>query len=235
MSRRRLRLSLDRVAVGGDGLGHTTELGGERRIVLVPSGLPGDEVEVEVDPSKRPLRGKLLRVLTPSTDRRAPPCPHTKSCGGCAWMAWTAVGREAGYRSVLEASVGHVLSSKGDAPTIVFHAAEAEQGYRTRARLAFHGGRQITLGFRSADGKRVVPIDGCLVLDPRLAPALDVLRTVLAGVSGDGEASIALGRDQLPVLSLVLAGDAPPTTYRAIEEAVRERRVAGVDLGLPGM
>ena len=235
MTRTRLRITLNRVAVGGDAIGHTSDLGGERRIVLVPGGLPGDEVDVEVDPSKRPLRGKLLRILSPSPERRDPPCPHTRACGGCAWMSWSESGRQQGYRTMLEASIGHVLAGAGAVPDIVFHAAPEERGYRTRARLAFHGGRQITLGFRAEDGKREVPVEACLVLDPRLAPALDVVRTVLAGVTGDGEASIALGRDDLPVLSLVLAGEALPATYRAIEEAVQAQRIAGVDLFLPGM
>jgi 23S rRNA (uracil1939-C5)-methyltransferase len=234
MSKKRLQLVLDRVAVGGDGLGHTLALGGERRVVLVPDAFPGDEVEVEVDPTKRPLRGRVVRLLSPSPERRPSPCPHSKACGGCAWIAWSQPGRWSGYRTILESTLGHVLASQADAPTLVFHEAAHETGYRTRARLAVHAARSVSVGFRAADGKRVVPVEACLVLDPRLAPVLGVIRSILAGASGDGEASVALGSGDRPVLSLRFDGDVPPTTYRALDDAVREGRLGGCDLWLPG-
>lgn len=244
--RRRAVVQLDRVGVGGDGIGILAARAldpraseGDRRAVLVEGGFIGDTVEVELDPRERTLRGRLLRVDSASPHRRPPACPHTRSCGGCAWMALDGAGRAEAYASILDQSLGHALRAADAAmprgPLATHHAAPAEAGYRTRARLAVHAAKSVTVGYRSADGRHVVPVDACLVLDPRLAGVLDVLREALAGASGDGEASVALGRGGLPVLSLRFAGSLPPTTFGFIEQAVQSGRVAGVDVWLEGM
>jgi 23S rRNA (uracil1939-C5)-methyltransferase len=249
--RRRTTVVLDRVGVGGDAIGTVNTLDydpqapvGERRAILVEGGFVGDTVDVEFDAKKRPLRGHLLRVQTPSPHRRTPPCPHAKSCGGCGWMSLDQLGRSLGYASIIEQSLLHALRGAGgaaDAATVdalplerEHHEAPTEDGYRTRARLAVHAGRTVTIGYRSADGRHVVPITSCLVLDPRLAPVLEVLREGLAGATGDGEASVALGRGELPVISLTFTGQLPPKTFGFIEQAVKSGRVAGVDVWLAG-
>lgn len=43
---------------------------------LLPRVLPDEEVSVAQDGT--------IRIVTPSTDRVAPPCRHFKTCGGCA-------------------------------------------------------------------------------------------------------------------------------------------------------
>lgn len=43
---------------------------------LLPRVLPGEEIAVTQDGT--------VRIVTPSTDRVAPPCRHFKTCGGCA-------------------------------------------------------------------------------------------------------------------------------------------------------
>ena len=53
--------------------------------VFVPGALPGERVRVRiVKPMKSYAFGRLEEILTPSPDRREPPCPIYKRCGGCA-------------------------------------------------------------------------------------------------------------------------------------------------------
>src|SRR6056300_205577 len=55
----------------GDGI---TETG-----LFAPRTLPGELVQAK-------QQGQTLidrRILTPSSDRVSPPCPHFKTCGGC--------------------------------------------------------------------------------------------------------------------------------------------------------
>lgn len=53
--------------------------------VFVPGALPGEQVRVRiVKPMKSYAFGRLEEVLSPSSDRREPPCPIYKRCGGCA-------------------------------------------------------------------------------------------------------------------------------------------------------
>ncbi len=73
------------LAPGGDGVA-LIELEGERRAVFVPHTAPGDRARLEVDPSRRPARGRVLALSSPGADRVASACPWSTRCGGCDWM-----------------------------------------------------------------------------------------------------------------------------------------------------
>lgn len=57
------------------------------RVVFVPGALQGEQVLVEVDGAKRSqkgfLRGKIIEILKPSSERIAPACGVFAQCGGC--------------------------------------------------------------------------------------------------------------------------------------------------------
>ncbi len=77
--------TISSLAPGGDGVAHV-ELGGERRAVFGPHTAPGDRARLEVDPSRRPARGRLLTLTSPGADRVASACPWATRGGGCDWM-----------------------------------------------------------------------------------------------------------------------------------------------------
>ena len=69
-----MKVIIERLGHLGDGIAR-----GPQGAIYVPSMLPGEEVEGE-------LQGESLtdfRILTPSVDRVRPPCAHAKTCGGC--------------------------------------------------------------------------------------------------------------------------------------------------------
>ncbi|MDU4959996.1 MAG: 23S rRNA (uracil(1939)-C(5))-methyltransferase RlmD [Sporomusaceae bacterium] len=73
-----------RVAVSG--LGHSGEGVGRAGdfTVFVPGALPGETVDVQIELVKKTYaRGRVRTVVTPSPDRRLPPCPVYEQCGGC--------------------------------------------------------------------------------------------------------------------------------------------------------
>ncbi len=75
-----VNVHLHALAFGGDAVGKTAE----GITVFVPSGAPGDEVEVEVtERRKNFLRARLVRIVQPSPQRILPPCPYFGRCGGC--------------------------------------------------------------------------------------------------------------------------------------------------------
>ncbi|MBM3199113.1 MAG: class I SAM-dependent RNA methyltransferase, partial [Chlamydiae bacterium] len=56
--------------------------------VLIPGGLPGDQLLVEIcGRKKREYLGKLVNVLGPSLQRVEPRCKHVPVCGGCTLQA----------------------------------------------------------------------------------------------------------------------------------------------------
>jgi 23S rRNA (uracil1939-C5)-methyltransferase len=157
------RLRIDRLGARGDGI--ADGIGGP---LYVAGALPGEEVEVEPEPG-HPDRRHLLRIATPSVERIAPICPHFGVCGGCALQHW----RAEPYRAWKRGLVVAALAQAGlDAPVGALIDAHGEG----RRRAVFHartiGRDTLDVGFSAARAHRIVPIDRCPILAPRLDGAL---------------------------------------------------------------
>src|ERR1022692_2498644 len=77
-----LNLKIDDIGFGGEGVGRVEDF-----VVFVPFVISGEEVEVEITEVRKSFgRAKLLRVLSPSAERVAPPCPYFGACGGCQYQ-----------------------------------------------------------------------------------------------------------------------------------------------------
>ncbi len=147
----------DGVAAGADGA------------IYVPGALAGETVEVE-PVAGHPDRRHLLRVETPSAARIAPICPHFGVCGGCAVQHWEAAPYRAWKRGLvvealqqagLEAPVGDLIDAHGD-------------GRRRAVLHARRGSHEVLeVGFSAARTHRLVAIDACPVLSPRLGGAIE--------------------------------------------------------------
>src|SRR6478752_10142545 len=77
-----LRLSIEKLVYGGDGLGHA-----EGNTVFTPFVLPGEEIRAEVTSRKKNLVwAKPLEILKRDATRVQPVCPHFGVCGGCHYQ-----------------------------------------------------------------------------------------------------------------------------------------------------
>lgn len=226
-----LRLTIGSLAPGGDGVAHV-EIGGARRAVFVPLSAPGDVLDADVDLTTTPARGSIRRLLEPSVQRAEPPCPSFFRCGGCALMHLTPEARaNARTQLVLETVVRALAPLSVE---VTHHAAPAELGYRTRARLSIVGGRPPVVGFHQKRSKHVAALDACIVLDPRLAPALTLVRDALSGAHGSGEASVSLGASGLPVVALTWEGELPPEAFARFDAQRASGAIAGARIQLAG-
>ena len=88
MSRKRKPLPLlegvtiEAVAAEGKALARVNDL-----VVFVPFAIPGDVVDLQVTRKKHSYaEAEIVRMVSPSTDRVAPFCPHFGVCGGCKWQ-----------------------------------------------------------------------------------------------------------------------------------------------------
>lgn len=134
------------------------------------------------------------------------------------------------HAEMVKSAIERALS---EAPPIVTHPAPRTERYRTRARLAiFATGKRAFVGYRPPRSHRVHDVPDCLVLDERLAIMLGILRELLSGERGEGEASIMLGASERPVLDLRFRGDLRGEVFGAIERLVEEGSLAGADIWL---
>jgi len=59
----------------------------EGRVVFVSDAVPGDNVDVLIQKTRKGnLIGKAIKLNTPSADRIKPVCKHFGVCGGCKWQ-----------------------------------------------------------------------------------------------------------------------------------------------------
>jgi 23S rRNA (uracil1939-C5)-methyltransferase len=151
-------LVIKKIIAGGKGL--ATLEGG--MVVMVNSVLPGETVVVRETKAHRGHReAELVRVVTASPDRIAPPCPSQNDCGGCdlqhaAYPAQLRLKQQILHEALERAHLE--LPADQPYPTL---AAPAPLGYRHRIRL--HLDREGQLGFHQSGSNRVVPIRRCLL------------------------------------------------------------------------
>ena len=164
-------LTLDGLLENGQGVGRAAGM-----VAFVTGGLPGETVRVAVDAVKRRyVSGHVTSIERASPDRAVPFCPVFPTCGGCqtqhlayrAQLAWK-------QRMVNDALVrlGGLRGVRVD-ETVASPDAERSTGYRNKASLVTRvAGGEVQLGFYAARSHRIVPIEGCPVLIPRLDAAV---------------------------------------------------------------
>jgi 23S rRNA (uracil1939-C5)-methyltransferase len=166
-------LVLDDLLENGQGVGRVDGL-----VTFVTGGLPGERVRVAVDSVKRTyVSAHVVAIESPSPDRVDAGCPVFPRCGGCqtlhyryeSQLAWKqrlvsgALTRLGGLRDV---SVGPTIAPAGD----------PRAGYRNKVTLVTrYTGGAMRLGFYEARSHRVVPIERCPVLLPRLDASVSQL------------------------------------------------------------
>jgi 23S rRNA (uracil1939-C5)-methyltransferase len=140
--------------------------------VYVPLTLPGETVRADVHGD----RGEVLEILTASSDRIEPACPHFGDCGGCAAQHWAAEPYLAWKAEQIRLALGRERIE-----TEILAPFAAPPG--ARRRLALHARREggrVRLGFKARRSWRLVDIEACTIAEPNLVAALPALRA-LAG------------------------------------------------------
>ncbi|MBI5584673.1 MAG: class I SAM-dependent RNA methyltransferase [Deltaproteobacteria bacterium] len=169
-------LTIATLTLQAEGLGHLSG-----RVVFVPGALPGETVEIELTEEKKNYsRGRLVRILDPSPERVAPPCPHFERCGGCQVQHLPAEAQDRCKVENFRTAMVHALKQP-DLPLLPLLEAPQRFHYRQRLRLKLGGPGRPVLGFYQLRSHRIIPIDRCLLADPQINDILDFLRPWLAG------------------------------------------------------
>lgn len=168
-----IRVDVSSVAFGGDGLGRV-----DGRVVFIPYTAVGDTVEAKVTEvhARHARAGGTagIRVITPSLAREVPACQYYTRCGGCQYQHITYEEElRLKTRQVREAFVR--IARLPEAEVHVRDIIPSPSAYEYRNRITVHaeGGH---VGFRSADGRRLIDIDKCLIATPEVNAQLTALR-----------------------------------------------------------
>lgn len=132
---------IERIAAGGDGVGRLDD----GLTVFVPRTAVGDEAEIEVTERKRRYaHARLVTLVSASTDRVEPRCPHYESdaCGGCQLQHLSPDAQGVAKRRIVGDALRRIGKRELDDPELV----PAPDPWRYRAK--------ITLAI-SSDGARI--------------------------------------------------------------------------------
>jgi 23S rRNA (uracil1939-C5)-methyltransferase len=165
-----LRVSIEKLVYGGDGLGHA-----EGNTVFVPRVLPAEELRAEVRTrKKKTVWANPVEVLRPSSHRIPAPCPHFGLCGGCHYQHINFAEQTRLKIGILRETLSRLggISWTGE---IAAHTAQP-YGYRNRAQWAVRSGMPRALGYFLPESSVIIPIDACPVLSPRLAETFGLLQ-----------------------------------------------------------
>jgi 23S rRNA (uracil1939-C5)-methyltransferase len=198
-----VRLTVERLGHHGDGIAAGP--------VFVPRTLPGEVVEGEVD-GDRMVQPK---IVTPSPDRVAAPCPHYRSCGGCQLQHATD-GFVADWKVGV---VGAALAAQGVEAEV---AGIATSPARSRRRATLHGRRTkggVIVGFHGRASGTLVAVPDCRVLTPAIMAAFPALEALTAlSASRKSEVDLAV-TDTDSGLDVAVTG-ALPLSREVLPEAV---------------
>jgi 23S rRNA (uracil1939-C5)-methyltransferase len=157
-----LRLTIEKLVYGGDGLAHA-----DGNTVFVPYVLPGEEVRAATKTRRKKLIwAELLEVTTAAKERGKAKCPHFQKCGGCHYQHIAAAEQLRLKKEILRETLSRLGGIAWDGE-IIEHSAEP-YGYRNRAQWAVRSGMPRALGYFLPESSVIVPIDECPVLSPRL-------------------------------------------------------------------
>jgi tRNA/tmRNA/rRNA uracil-C5-methylase (TrmA/RlmC/RlmD family) len=158
-----LELEIGNIAGGGGCVAHAPD----GRVVFVRHCLPGERVMAEVTASTtRFLRADAVKILSPSTGRVDPPCPHAGPgrCGGCDFQHVSL----AGQRRLKAFRVAEqLLHFTGLARDIEVEPVEGDHdglGWRTRVRLGVDEGGRV--GFHRHRSHELELVDSCPIACP---------------------------------------------------------------------
>lgn len=158
-----LKLSIEKLVYGGDGLAHA-----DGNTIFVPYVLPGEEVRAATKSrQKKLLWADLLEVTSPAKGRTGPKCPHFQKCGGCHYQHISPAEQLRLKKEILRETLSRLGGISWDGE-IVEHTAEP-YGYRNRAQWAVRPGMPRALGYFLPESSVILPIDECPVLSPLLA------------------------------------------------------------------
>jgi len=150
-----LELTVESLGMEGEGVAHE---GG--RTFFVPYALPGERVKVSVDRVKgRVAFAHIIKMLSPSKERREANCPLFGKCGGCAL-------RHLPYQKQLEVKKENVKAlfrkNAGIDLADVAIIGGAEDGYRNKVALPFgvENGAPV-LGMFKRGTHKVLPLLKC--------------------------------------------------------------------------
>ena len=160
-----MRLTIEKLVYGGDGLARVPGSDGRSRAVFVPFVLPGERIEAEIIDEKPGFaRASLSQLIEPSSQRTAATCPYFSQCGGCHYQH-IPYERQLEYKTqILRETLERI--AKIQWKTEVQLHPSPPWNYRNRTRLQVRTGPEFMLAYHRLASKDLIAIRECPISSP---------------------------------------------------------------------
>lgn len=142
-----------------------------QKVAFVDFALPGERVEVNIVEEKSKFcKAELVKVINPSEDRVAPPCPYFEKCGGCN-LQHLKYKKQAEFKQNLVKET--IFKVGGIDADVLPCEMSSPLGYRNKA--VFPLGKNI--GMFAHNSHNIVEIDKCLLMNDKINTTFNIVKT----------------------------------------------------------
>ncbi len=159
-------LNIEKLVYGGDGLARTSPgADGRTTAIFIPFVLPGERVEAEIA-QQRPgfARGRVIRLLAPSSQRVEARCPYFQQCGGCHYQHIRYESQLKFKAEILRETLRRVAKIEFK-DEIRLHPSPP-WNYRNRARLQVRPAPEFAFGYFRFGSREFLPVRECPISSP---------------------------------------------------------------------
>ena len=198
------------------------------KVIFIAGALPGETVEYSPYQRKPTYElAEAVQVLTASSSRVAPRCPHFGLCGGCSQQHMELRAQVAAKQRVLEDSLARIGKVRPETMLPPIHGPDWQYRYRARLSARYvHKKQKLLLGFHERRSSFVADMDSCEVMPARISALMEPLRLLIDSLTIRErlpQVEIAIG-DAVDVLVLrVLDAPSPEDEGKLREFADRYR------------
>src|SRR5580704_5171231 len=156
-----MQLTVEKLVYGGDGLARLpADEHGRGKAMFVPFVLEGEKVEAALLEQKPGFaRGRLDRILEPSSHRISPGCRYFQHCGGCHYQHTSYEHQLEIKATILRENLRRIAKLELD-QELKIHPSPA-WNYRNRTRLRIQTAPEFSLGYYKFNSHELLAVEGC--------------------------------------------------------------------------
>lgn len=175
-------IRIENIVYRGSGLGRLDGLA-----VFVPGAAAGEQAEIKITERKKNFaRGKIIKLLEPSSKRVKPQCPLALNsaeinkgmhCPGCVYQHISYEEEIRIKNAQLKEMMCHKVRGIADDAFLPPVFSDACSGYRNKITFhIFRGKRNVSLGYFGEDNRTVLDVPECPLAEKPINLLLDDLR-----------------------------------------------------------
>jgi len=221
-----LQLTVEKLVYGGDGLARLpADEHGRGKAMFVPFVLEGEKVEAALLEQKPGFaRGRLDRILEPSSHRISPDCRYFQRCGGCHYQHTSYEHQLEIKAAILKENLRRIAKLELDTE-LKIHPSPP-WNYRNRTPVKVQTKPEFALGYYKFNSHELLAVDECPISSSLINRALAAMWEMgwTGKVIGESQEIefLANAEDSRLLIEVCCAPDVPSAATKQFAEDLRQ-------------